>query len=69
MAKSVVCKSTLALVLVLLIAGIGKSYAQQAPAPIPPTFPTPDDPGGGTPPPPDPGGGTPPPQLSAPAPR
>ena len=47
MAKSIVSKSTLALVLVLLTAGIGKSFAQQAPTPIPPPrFPMPDDPGG-----------------------
>ena len=58
MAKSIVRKSTLALVLVFLTAGIGKSFAQQAPAPIPPRFPTPDNPGGPLPPPTDPGPGT-----------
>jgi len=56
MAKSIVRKSTLALVLVLLTAGVSKTFAQQAPAPPPPSQPSPvGDPGGGEPAPPDPG--------------
>ena len=55
MVKTIVRKSTLALVLVLLTLGVSKTFAQQAPAPTPPTFPTPDNPGGTNPVPPDPG--------------
>jgi hypothetical protein len=51
-AKSIVRKSTLALVLVLLMAGIGKSFAQH---PITPRVPAPHDGGSPFPPPPDPG--------------
>ena len=59
MTKSTVRKSTLAVVLVLLTVGVSKTFAQQAPAPTPPTFPTPDNPGGGDPIPPGPGGSSP----------
>ena len=55
MAKSNVRKSTLALILVLLTAGIGRTFAQ-SPTLQPPTQPSAmGDPGGGSPAPPDPG--------------
>jgi len=48
-AKSILRKSTLSLILVLLTAGTGKTFAQTYP-PLPPTQPSPDDdPGGGNP--------------------
>lgn len=49
MTTVIVRKTTLALMLAVLSAGVGRSLAQVVRTPIPPTHPSPDDPVGGNP--------------------
>ena len=48
MTTKILRKSTLALILALLVVGAGKSFAQSVPVPTT-SQPTPDNPGGGSP--------------------